>query len=83
MWRPATANRALIATPGRRTREPRERSFCAAVLAELREDGLGREAFSPAAGQGLISVLAGAGPEDAAAQLARLPFAAHRWLTPE
>jgi uncharacterized protein YciI len=50
------------------------------VLAELREQGVVREAFSPAAGHGVISILEGSSLEDVQAQLARLPFVAHGLL---
>jgi hypothetical protein len=51
------------------------------VLAELREEGVVRDAFSPAGGHGVISFLEGPSLQDVQAQLARLPFVAHGLLT--
>jgi hypothetical protein len=51
------------------------------VLAELREQGVVREAFSPAAGHGVIGILEGPSLHDVQAQIARLPFVAHGLLT--
>jgi len=51
------------------------------ILAELREQGVVREAFSPAAGHGVISILEGPSLQDVQAQMARLPFVAHGLLT--
>jgi hypothetical protein len=51
------------------------------VLAELRENGVVREAFSPAAGHGVISILVGPNLAAVQAQMARLPFVAYGLLT--
>jgi len=51
------------------------------VLEELREQGVVREAFSPAAGHGVIGILAGPSLESVQAQMARLPFVAYGLLT--
>jgi hypothetical protein len=46
------------------------------VLAELREQGLVKEAFRRAAGPGVISILQAASLEEARAHMGRLPFVA-------
>jgi hypothetical protein len=46
------------------------------VLAELREQGLVREAFRRAAGPGVIGILQAASLEEAQAGMGRLPFVA-------
>jgi hypothetical protein len=46
------------------------------VLAELREQGLVREAFRKADGPGVIGVLQAASLEEAEAHMGRLPFVA-------
>jgi uncharacterized protein YciI len=46
------------------------------VLAELREQGLVREAFRKADGPGVIGVLEAASLEEAEAHMGRLPFVA-------
>jgi muconolactone delta-isomerase len=51
------------------------------VLAELREQGLVREAFTPAGGHGVISIIEAPSLEEARTQMARLPFVAHGLLT--
>ena len=51
------------------------------VLAELRAEGVVREAFSPAVGHGVISILEGPSLQDVQTQMARLPFVAHELLT--
>jgi uncharacterized protein YciI len=51
------------------------------VLAELREQGVVREAFSPVAEHGVIGILEGPSLQDVQAQMARLPFVAHGLLT--
>lgn len=50
------------------------------VLAELREEGTVREAFSPAAGHGVICILEGPSLKYVQAQMARLPFVAYELL---
>jgi hypothetical protein len=50
------------------------------VLAELRELGVVREAFTPTGGHGVISILEGPSLEAVRAQLGRLPFVAHGLL---
>jgi hypothetical protein len=51
------------------------------VLAELRELGVVREAFTPAGGHGVLSFLEGPGLGEVRAQMGRLPFVANRLLT--
>jgi hypothetical protein len=51
------------------------------VLAELREQGVVREAFSPVTEHGVIGILEGPSLHDVQAQMARLPFVAHGLLT--
>jgi hypothetical protein len=51
------------------------------VLAELREQGLVREAFRRAAGPGVIGILQASSLEEAQAHMGRLPFVALGLLT--
>ena len=51
------------------------------VLAELREQGLVREAFRRANGPGVIGILQAASLEEAQAHMGRLPFVALGLLT--
>jgi hypothetical protein len=51
------------------------------VLGELREQGVVREAFSPAGGHGVIGILEGPSLQEVQAQMARLPFVAQGLLT--
>lgn len=51
------------------------------VLAELREQGLVREAFRKASGPGVISILLASSLEEAQAHMGRLPFVALGLLT--
>jgi uncharacterized protein YciI len=51
------------------------------VLAELRQQGLVREAFTPVGGHGVISILEAPNLEEARAQMNRLPFMAHGLMT--
>jgi hypothetical protein len=51
------------------------------VLAELRGVGVVREAFSPAVGHGVISILEGPSLQDVRTQMARLPFVEHELMT--
>lgn len=51
------------------------------VLAELRQQGLIREAFTRTGSHGVISILQASTLEDARAQMNRLPFVAHGIMT--
>jgi hypothetical protein len=51
------------------------------VLAELRELGVVREAFTPTGGHGVISFLEGPSLDEVRAQMGRLPFVANGLLT--
>jgi uncharacterized protein YciI len=52
-----------------------------AVLAELRQQGLIREAFTRTGSHGVISILEAPTLEDARTQMNRLPFVAHGIMT--
>jgi uncharacterized protein YciI len=51
------------------------------VLAELRQQGLVREAFTRTGSHGVISILEAPSLEEARAQMNRLPFVAHGIMT--
>jgi muconolactone delta-isomerase len=51
------------------------------VLAELRQEGVVREAFTPVGGHGVISILQAPGLADLRAQMNRLPFVSYGLLT--
>jgi muconolactone delta-isomerase len=51
------------------------------VLADLRQQGLVREAFTPVGGHGVISILQGPSLDEVRAQMNRLPFVAHGLMT--
>jgi hypothetical protein len=50
------------------------------VLAELRDEGVVREAFTPTGGHGVIAIFEGPGLEEVQAQVGRLPFVANGLL---
>jgi muconolactone delta-isomerase len=52
-----------------------------AVLADLRREGLVREAFTPAGGHGAISILQAPSLDEVRTQMSRLPFVAHELMT--
>ena len=51
------------------------------VLAELRQQGLVREAFTPVGGHGVISILEASSLQEAREQMNRLPFVAYGLMT--
>jgi hypothetical protein len=51
------------------------------VLSDLRREGVVREAFTPAGGHGVISILEAPGLTEAREQMNRLPFVAHGLLS--